>query len=60
MNEDEELSRLIKSLDEVDYEALIKSLDEVDVGELLRSIEEAEMELFRRFGLHDQSPKTPE
>lgn len=47
VNEDEELSRLLKTI------------DEVNLSELLRTIEEAEMQLLKRFGLHDQTPETP-
>ncbi len=75
MNGDEELEKLIESLDEVDYvalmrsvgevdiEALIASIDEVDISALIQALDESENELLKHYGLKElkrKTPKTPE
>jgi hypothetical protein len=72
MNEDEELKRLIASIDEVDYaalmrsvsevdtEALIASIDEVDISALIQALEESENELLKHYGLKETRKKAPE
>lgn len=60
MSEDEELSRLLQSIDEVDYEALMRSIVEFDYDALIKSIDEAEAALLKKFETPPATPETPE